>query len=356
MYNSQIDNVSSTPSFSIYSNHATDTTFDNYYQYISQYNGNTANNVSMTNAPKNLLTTSVVNRECDSPYSGTSPQVESYEHLLTGYTNQFQNDYYNEANNYYQRYLTATPTAASQDYSQYNRTYSQYYNSPFIYHPYPASRTPYEYDIHSISNNDTSIATSSSFVSSNNTSTNTSSLECSPVISTNVPIKSSGSSTMIRNVAIIEPHPAKAQVKQTPQQSNYNQYHQQQHRQAEQIVIPTRRGRVSSHNHQLPEEAVTILNAWFESHVNNPYPTTEEKHRLAAECNITTKQVNSWFCNRRNRSQNTKPKRIRRQLEEEIKNVFHQLASNSIQNPTEAFEKLKNTLRVHEIHIDKNKN
>jgi hypothetical protein len=117
----------------------------------------------------------------------------------------------------------------------------------------------------------------------------------------------------------------------------------------ENISNKTNKTRNTIH-HQLPEEAVERLNEWFESHINHPYPTTEEKQRLADDCGITTKQVNSWFCNRRNRSQNTKPKRIKRQLEKEISNVFNEL----VQNPNrtqKVIEKIRNTLMMHDIGI-----
>lgn len=110
--------------------------------------------------------------------------------------------------------------------------------------------------------------------------------------------------------------------------------------------------RVATH-HQLPEESVDHLNDWFEAHINHPYPTTEEKHRLAVECKITVKQVNSWFCNRRNRSQNTKPKRIKRQLEKEIANVFNELVQNP--NKTQVIEKMRKTLMMHDIGINNSK-
>ena len=115
----------------------------------------------------------------------------------------------------------------------------------------------------------------------------------------------------------------------------------------------TTKTRIATAHHQLPEEAVDRLNEWFESHLNHPYPTTEEKQRLAEECGITSKQVNSWFCNRRNRSQNTKPKRIKRQLEREISNVFNELA----QNPhvtQKVIVKLRNTLMKNDIGIVNN--
>ena len=80
---------------------------------------------------------------------------------------------------------------------------------------------------------------------------------------------------------------------------------------------------------QLPDDAVDILNDWFDDHVNNPYPQIEEKERLARQSNITVKQVNAWFSNIRNRSQNTKPKRIKRQMESEMTGLIEEIVLNN---------------------------
>ncbi len=96
------------------------------------------------------------------------------------------------------------------------------------------------------------------------------------------------------------------------------------------------------HHQALPKEAVNELNNWFESHINHPYPTTEEKSVLANKYGITFKQVNSWLCNRRNRTMNTKPKRVKRQLQTEISNVFNELTTSS--NQSKAIEKLYSLL------------
>jgi hypothetical protein len=45
---------------------------------------------------------------------------------------------------------------------------------------------------------------------------------------------------------------------------------------------------------QLPDKAVDILNEWFDDHIRNPYPTLEEKERLARMGDISVKQVNAW--------------------------------------------------------------
>ncbi len=78
----------------------------------------------------------------------------------------------------------------------------------------------------------------------------------------------------------------------------------------------------------LPDDAVEILNEWFDEHIANPYPQMEEKERLAKRGNITVKQVNAWFSNRRNRSQNTRPKRIQRDMEKKMSGLIQELVSN----------------------------
>lgn len=79
----------------------------------------------------------------------------------------------------------------------------------------------------------------------------------------------------------------------------------------------------------LSEQAVDIMNAWYDEHLNNPYPTIEEKERLANLGGITVKQVTAWFSNRRNRTQNTKPKRMKRVLEKDITDIYQELIQNS---------------------------
>ncbi|CAF0722249.1 unnamed protein product [Brachionus calyciflorus] len=98
----------------------------------------------------------------------------------------------------------------------------------------------------------------------------------------------------------------------------------------------------NSRKQLLPDIAVDIMNDWFEDHFNNPYPTLEEKEKMAKQAGITVKQVNAWFSNRRNRSQNTKPKRIKRAIEQEINHLFSEISY--VQNGTQLLEKFKKTL------------
>ncbi|XP_055332233.1 homeobox protein extradenticle-like [Paramacrobiotus metropolitanus] len=45
--------------------------------------------------------------------------------------------------------------------------------------------------------------------------------------------------------------------------------------------------------------ATEVLNEYFYSHLNNPYPSEEAKEELARKCNITVAQVSNWFGNKR---------------------------------------------------------
>lgn len=47
------------------------------------------------------------------------------------------------------------------------------------------------------------------------------------------------------------------------------------------------------------KQATEVLNEYFYSHLNNPYPSEEAKEELARQCNITVSQVSNWFGNKR---------------------------------------------------------
>lgn len=42
-----------------------------------------------------------------------------------------------------------------------------------------------------------------------------------------------------------------------------------------------------------------MLNEYFYSHLQNPYPSEEAKEQLAKKCGITVSQVSNWFGNKR---------------------------------------------------------
>ena len=59
----------------------------------------------------------------------------------------------------------------------------------------------------------------------------------------------------------------------------------------------------SPHHGAVPPETIEYLKAWMKSpeHVDNPYPTTEEKRRIVADTGINIKQLSNWFANNRRR-------------------------------------------------------
>jgi len=63
---------------------------------------------------------------------------------------------------------------------------------------------------------------------------------------------------------------------------------------------------------QLPEKAVCLMNAWFVANEDNPYPNRNDLDYLATNGGIKESQVKAWFSNKRNRTQNTHPKRAKR--------------------------------------------
>lgn len=60
------------------------------------------------------------------------------------------------------------------------------------------------------------------------------------------------------------------------------------------------------YNHQskkrrrtLSKKATLLLTEWFFNHINDPYPSEEEKSALATQCVLSLNQVNNWFGNKR---------------------------------------------------------
>lgn len=51
----------------------------------------------------------------------------------------------------------------------------------------------------------------------------------------------------------------------------------------------------------LPPRAKAVLQSWFDSHMDHPYPSTCDKRKLANAANIDVRQVTNWFSNTRAR-------------------------------------------------------
>lgn len=87
-------------------------------------------------------------------------------------------------------------------------------------------------------------------------------------------------------------------------------------------------------NKQLPEKAIRLMNAWYLAHEDNPYPNRQDLDYLATNGGIKESQVKAWFSNKRNRTQNTHPKRAKRYL------VRNQLQTNASPSTWDEPEKI----------------
>ncbi|SCW00505.1 LAFE_0C05666g1_1 [Lachancea fermentati] len=64
---------------------------------------------------------------------------------------------------------------------------------------------------------------------------------------------------------------------------------------------PSKKDGGSSRRTNLPKETVDILNNWLLSHLNNPYPTPQEKRELLIKTGLSKVQLSNWFINVRRR-------------------------------------------------------
>lgn len=51
----------------------------------------------------------------------------------------------------------------------------------------------------------------------------------------------------------------------------------------------------------LPKQVTDILRAWFQDHLDHPYPTEEEKQMFIQQTGLTMNQISNWFINARRR-------------------------------------------------------
>ena len=71
------------------------------------------------------------------------------------------------------------------------------------------------------------------------------------------------------------------------------------------------------------------MNEWYEQNAENPYPNKSQKEQVAKVSGITMFQVNTWFANKRNRDNNTRPKKQKKELQIRLLEIFHELAQNA---------------------------
>lgn len=61
-------------------------------------------------------------------------------------------------------------------------------------------------------------------------------------------------------------------------------------------------GKKRKRNKRYDETVSSILEEWWNVHIDNPYPSEQEKELLSEKCNISVKQVSTWFANKRARA------------------------------------------------------
>jgi hypothetical protein len=105
------------------------------------------------------------------------------------------------------------------------------------------------------------------------------------------------------------------------------------------LVVSIKQTKVGGKN-QLPEEAIRIMNEWYDANENNPYPTVSERKLMAAEGNINENQVRAWFANKRNRN---KLKIVRKKTENE--------KSIEIENKTKKVKRCRSKIKNNQIDI-----
>ncbi|KAL0481109.1 hypothetical protein AKO1_012898 [Acrasis kona] len=59
------------------------------------------------------------------------------------------------------------------------------------------------------------------------------------------------------------------------------------------------------------KEVSDVLNGWYNSHIDSPYPSEEEKKIMCNQCGLTLLQLNNWFSNKRIREKKKKSTRSR---------------------------------------------
>ena len=75
------------------------------------------------------------------------------------------------------------------------------------------------------------------------------------------------------------------------------------------VSIPDNRplsGSKRNRGNRYGDNVTFVLEAWWDNHLSNPYPSEQEKEFLAEQCNITKRQVSTWFANKRARDPATR--------------------------------------------------
>jgi len=72
---------------------------------------------------------------------------------------------------------------------------------------------------------------------------------------------------------------------------------------------PTIRQQKKKSGRWLGEKAISILERWYAQHRDHPYPTESERKELTEQTQLANNRLIAWFSNKRNRDNNTMPKK-----------------------------------------------
>ncbi|CAF3095889.1 unnamed protein product [Rotaria socialis] len=79
-------------------------------------------------------------------------------------------------------------------------------------------------------------------------------------------------------------------------------------------LVPRVSSSRSKYYHKLPDHAVKLMQEWYNTNLDDPYPRSPDKKRFITEGNITAQQCRSWFANRRQRLKHVKVKKNQSKL------------------------------------------
>jgi len=103
----------------------------------------------------------------------------------------------------------------------------------------------------------------------------------------------------------------------------------------------------------LSEEHAFILETWFNSNKNDPYPSRITKQTLAKETNITYDQVTNWFKHRRKNNRNSRKIIFSKRLTTEQKLLLKDFFKNSNYPKKSDVEELEKKTNLTEKKIRK---
>ncbi|CAF1103441.1 unnamed protein product, partial [Brachionus calyciflorus] len=97
-----------------------------------------------------------------------------------------------------------------------------------------------------------------------------------------------------------------------------------------------------------------ILESWFNNNLSNPYPPLGTKIEFSEECNLTLKQIESWFASKRSQLKRKYEVKKLNEFSSEKKNILRDFFLNIDQKPNKIqIKELAEQLATSEKKISK---